>query len=167
MDADRILTYYLRHHIKEDADDSGFIKLTTLADIMKTHDPQNALSVDRIIDTVNTDERYRFFLNNACIRANYGHSFPVQLGAITPSVTGLPEVLYFPRHKEKSKKQVENNPRNHQYYFSSPEFALKGKDPTMIEIDTFYPRNLPKEEQKNVVYLTQDVWIFYKKTEKS
>jgi len=127
-DLSRYLSYLLRHH-PEDADlsvnDQGWASIEEL--VAGARAVGRKLTVNDVMRVVETDPKGRFALSDdrLSIRANYGHSMPVDLGleAETP-----PELLYHgTAHRfrdEVLEKGLEPRERQHVHLSERPEEAL-------------------------------------------
>ncbi|MFO7767499.1 MAG: RNA 2'-phosphotransferase [bacterium] len=168
-DLSRYLSYLLRHH-PEDADfrvdDRGWASIEEM--VAGARAVGRKLTVNDVMRVVETDPKGRFALSDdrLSIRANYGHSMPVDLGleAETP-----PEILYhgtaYRFREEILEKGIEPRERQHVHLSERPEEATdvgrRHGRPALIQVEAlrmteegfaFY-----RSESEAGIWLTREV----------
>jgi len=101
----RLLSFILRHKPEEFGVELGEHGFTSISELVKAVSSRQSswsdLTVEDVLDAVESSERPRFEVREGLIRARYGHSVPVDLGyePVEP-----PESLYHGGRKDREKE---------------------------------------------------------------
>jgi putative RNA 2'-phosphotransferase len=137
----RFLTYLLRHQPKEYPlvfDKRGFVDWQ---DVVKLVQERYYDVTEEQVEAVSRSEKKRFELVEGKVRATYGHSFAVELGAAAQQA---PEKLYYGAARDLAQSMLRSGlkPRDRQYVhlsLSAEEAASVARRhdpaPSLIEID--------------------------------
>ncbi len=124
----KTLSYLLRHGAYDEnlkIDPGGWVKISDVLDFINSQ-AKKKVDIEDLKYLVGHNDKRRFTLRDDKIRANQGHSFPVDLGL---KAKKPPDVLYhgtYQNVKEKILKQgLKKMQRNHVHLSSDVETAIK------------------------------------------
>jgi putative RNA 2'-phosphotransferase len=122
-------------------DEYGWGNVSEILNALHKYAAWQDVTLEDIEETVRTDNKGRFELSQGCIRALYGHSFPVK---ILKPVAAPPEILYHGTSHKAAELILEGGllPMGRQYVHLSPDIETafkvgrrKDHDPVILKID--------------------------------
>ena len=160
------LTKILRHSPSEynlTIDDYGYCDIQILVDAIKKQDYWGEVTVEDIIDIVDSCEKQRFEIDGKSIRARYGHSIPIILKEESKE---LPEVFYHGTNEMAllyiggvMKQGLREMERQFVHLSETPHFAMlaaqRRKCPKVIKVDV----EKAVSEGVSFHYVGNEVWL--------